>query len=213
MLERKTSQPLCLGALSQSTTCLGGIEVDVTTFLLHDALEKLAQRGVVGLLGESGITSLRGPFIDRAPSHVQGDERLAGEGGREDGAEGRHGLLAPTSLSQGRYAGSTGLFTMCRQHLTDGLAMPHLLEDPAREKRGDLRVLVGRGEQKIPQVADGVVLHVVHVTQGSEHFRGQGCSLKSSKLIPSRFNRPTRSLYESIVVRIVTLIRIEGLGG
>ena len=51
------------------------------------------------------------------------------------------------------------------EHLADGLAVPHLLEDPAGQERRDLRVLVGRGEEEVPQVAHGVMLHVVHVLQ------------------------------------------------
>ena len=60
------------------------------------------------------------------------------------------------------------------EDLADGLAVPHLLEDPAGEEGGDLGVLVGGGEEEIPQVADGVVLDVVHVAQGAEGAREQG---------------------------------------
>ena len=54
------------------------------------------------------------------------------------------------------------------EHLSDGLAVPHLLEHPTGEERGDGGVLVGRRQQEVAQVAHGVVLDVVHVADAAK---------------------------------------------
>ena len=82
------------------------------------------------------------------------------------------------ALAQGGDPGRPGLLAVRLEHGPDGLAVPHLLEDPAREERGDLGVLVGRGEQQVTQVAHGVVLHVVHVAQAPQGGGGQGLVLE-----------------------------------
>jgi hypothetical protein len=54
------------------------------------------------------------------------------------------------------------------EDLGDRLTVPELLVVPQGEERGDLRVPVGAGHQYIAQVADGVVLDVVHVAEASQ---------------------------------------------
>jgi hypothetical protein len=63
---------------------------------------------------------------------------------------------------------------MRRQDVGDGLSVPELLVDPEAEKGGDLPVVVGGGEQHVPEIAHGVKLDVVHVPQTAEYVRLQG---------------------------------------
>ena len=49
------------------------------------------------------------------------------------------------------------------EHVTERLAVPQLLVDPAPQERGDLGVGVGRGHEQVAEVADRVQLDVVHV--------------------------------------------------
>ena len=44
---------------------------------------------------------------------------------------------------------------------------------PTGEEGGDLGVAVGPGDEHVAQVADGVVLHVVHVAQAAQRLRRQ----------------------------------------
>ena len=74
----------------------------------------------------------------------------------------------------------------------DGLAVPELLVVPHGEERGHLRVPVGPGHQDVAQVADGVVLDVVHVAQAAQRVGSRGRSRKASKSMS-----PTSSLAES----------------
>ena len=52
---------------------------------------------------------------------------------------------------------------MGSQDRTQGFAVPILLERPHREERGHLVVAVGGCDEQITEVADGVVLDVMHV--------------------------------------------------
>ena len=70
-------------------------------------------------------------------------------------------------LAQRGDAGRARLLAVGLEHLPDGLAVPHLLEHPAGEEGGDGGVLVCRRQEEVAQVADGVVLDVVHVAQTS----------------------------------------------
>ena len=60
------------------------------------------------------------------------------------------------------------------EHLAERLAVPELLEHPERQERRDLGVAVGVGHQHVAQVADGVVLDVVHVAQAPERRLVEG---------------------------------------
>ena len=64
--------------------------------------------------------------------------------------------------------------SMCSQDPGDCLAVPELLVVPQREESGHLRVAMGPGDQDVAEVADRVVLHVVHVAQASERFGVEG---------------------------------------
>ena len=90
-----------------------------------------------------------------------------------DGRKGGDGLLAPASVAQRGNPRGAGDLIVGGQHTSDGLAVPHLLEDPTGQEGGDLRILVRRGEQEVPQVAHGVMLHVVHVAQASQRVWAQ----------------------------------------
>jgi hypothetical protein len=68
------------------------------------------------------------------------------------------------------------------EDLADGLAVPHLLVGPAGEEGRDGRIAVGGGEQEVPQIADGVVLDIVHVAQCAERLRRQGLILEVIEL-------------------------------
>jgi hypothetical protein len=122
---------------------------------------------------------------------VKGDEGPPGEGGRCDGAEGGHGLLAPVVVAHGGDPGCTGQLAVGLEHPPDRLAVPHLLEDPAGEEGGDLRILVGRGQEEIAQVAHRVVLDVVHVAQraqglGREGFVSEVVEVDTGQIQPAR---------------------------
>ncbi|HWD54900.1 MAG TPA: hypothetical protein VG346_07245 [Acidimicrobiales bacterium] len=74
-------------------------------------------------------------------------------------------------VAQGPDAGRAGHLAVRLEHLADGLAVPHFLEDPAGEEGRDLGVLVGRREEQIPQVTHGVVLNIMHVAQRAQDLR------------------------------------------
>ena len=171
--QREACQLLRLGAVTEPARRLRRVEVDVPALLLHDAPQELAQRRVPRRLGQPGVAGLGRPLVDGAPRHVQGDEGPAREGGRGDGAERAGRLAPPAPVAQRGDARRTRLLAVGLEHLPDGLAVPHLLEDPAGEEGGDRRVLVGRRQQEVAQVADGVVLDVVHVAQRAQRVGGQ----------------------------------------
>jgi hypothetical protein len=79
----------------------------------------------------------------------------------------------PVSVAQRRYAGRAGHLAVRLQHLPDGFAVPHLLVYPAREKGRDFGILVGRRQEEVAQIADRVVLYVVHVAQRTEGLGGE----------------------------------------
>ncbi len=120
---------------------------------------------MAGGLGQPAVRRLRRPLVDGAPRHVQRDEGPAGEGSDPDGAEGGRCLLAAPAVAQRGDAGSAGDLAMSLEHPPDGVAVPHLLERPAREERGDLGFAVGRRQEQVAQVAHRVVLDVVHVAE------------------------------------------------
>jgi hypothetical protein len=173
MLEGKTRQLLRSRTLGQSASGFRGVEINVAAFLLHDPFEQLPQGRMLGTFDQSCIASLRRPLVDGTPGHVQGDKGLTGEGGRTNRAECRDCLLASALFPQGGDAGRTCLFPVHLKHLANRLAVPHLLEDPAGEERGDSGVLMGGRKEEIPQIADRVMLYVVHVAQRPESPRGQ----------------------------------------
>jgi RNA polymerase sigma-70 factor, ECF subfamily len=174
VLQREAGELLRPGALGQAASGLRRVEVDVATLLLHYAPQELAQRRMAGHLGQAAIAGLGGPLVDGAPGHVQGDEGAPGEGGRADGAKGGECVASAAALAECGYPGVARLLAVGPEHLADSLAVPHLLEDPAGEERGDHRVAVRRGEEEITQVADGMVLDVVHVAQAAECPGRQG---------------------------------------
>ncbi len=157
---------------------LGAVVVDVPALLLHDPAEHLGEHGVVGLGDQSCVTTLGGPLVDDAEGHVHGQEVLGGrrEGHPQDGA----GSDLPSEpLAHGRHPHVAAGLAVSLQHSTQGLAVPVLLEAPHGEERGDLGVVVGLGVEQVPEVAGGVLLHVVHVAEAAQVLRRQ-------RLIPER---------------------------
>ena len=71
----------------------------------------------------------------------------------------------PRPPPQRRDAARAGRLAVGPEHRCDGLAVPELLEGPDRQERREVRVAVGGRDEQIAQVADGVVLDVVHVAQ------------------------------------------------
>ena len=51
--------------------------------------------------------------------------------------------------------------------------MPHLLVAPDGEEGGDVGIAVRRSDEEVAQVADRVVLDVVHVPQAADRPGGQ----------------------------------------
>jgi hypothetical protein len=134
MFESEPRQLLGPRAFVQAASRLRSVEVDVTPLLLHDPLEQLPQRRMIRALSQAGIARLSCPLINGAPGHVQGNERLASESRRPDRTERRKDFLPPTATSKGSNARSSGCFSVGLEHLTDGLAVPHFFEGPAREE-------------------------------------------------------------------------------
>jgi hypothetical protein len=58
-------------------------------------------------------------------------------------------LLTPATVAQRSNARCTRLLSVRFEHLPDGLAVPHLLEHPTGEERGDGGVLVCRCQQQV----------------------------------------------------------------
>jgi hypothetical protein len=101
---------------------------------------------------------------------VQGPTR---EGRRGDGADRAGRLATSASLAQRGNSRRTRLLAVGLKDLPDCFTVPHLLERPTGQEGGDGRVLVRRRQQQVTQVADGVVLHVVHVAQRAQGIGGQ----------------------------------------
>ena len=156
---------------------LGRVEVDVAALLAHDPAQQVGEHGVASLGREPGVARLRRPLVDGAPGHVHGGE-LACQGGRQHR---RHGAEPVPPAEPGAHGGDAphaARLAVRLEHPSDGLPVPVLLERPEREERRDLGVSVHARHQQVAQVADRVVLDVVHVAQapqggGVERLRGE----------------------------------------
>ena len=136
------------------------------------------------LLGQACIAGLRRPLVDGTPRHVQRNEGASREGGQADRAHGRHGLAAAAAVPQFGDPWRACLLAVRLEDASDGLAVPHLLEDPAGEERGDLGLLMRRRQQEVAQVADRVVLHVVHVAQRAQVVGREGIDAEIVEVDP-----------------------------
>ena len=153
--------------LAETRCRLVAVEVDVAAFLAHDSAEQFGKRRVVGKLGEPGVAGLGRPFVHRAPRERDGgaprDQR-----GRELGYQ-RSQAVQRTERAAKRFDSlvvrrlSVGL-----QDLSECLAVPVLLVRPDREERRHGGIPVERRHQQVAEVADGVVLHVVHVPDAAK---------------------------------------------
>ena len=123
---------------------------------------------MVGLLREPPIRRLRGPLVDGTPRHVDRGERAAGDRGAEAEEERRQALLHAKAHSHRTDAVTSIGLTMGGEHRTQCLAVPVLLERPHREERRHLVVTVCGSHQQVAEVADGVVLDVVHVADAAQ---------------------------------------------
>ena len=122
---------------------------------------------MIGRGGQSGVAALSRPLVDRPEGHVHGEEVRGGR--RERHPQQRAGREAPPeALPHGRHPWRAGGFTVDGQHPPQRFAVPVLLEVPQCEELGDLGVVVGAGVQQVAQVAGGVLLDVVHVSDAAQ---------------------------------------------
>ena len=178
--ERETTHGLRTAVAIETTLRLRRVEVDVATLLRHDPTQQRLQRWMIRTLGEAGVAGLCRPLVDRAPRHVHRGHRPAEQRRgrrRDDRADAVAGAAPGPQLTD---PGRTGGLAMSGEHRRDRLPVPELLVGPEREERGDLGVGVRRRDEQVTQVADGVVLDVVHVTQAPQ---GIGVERLAAELI------------------------------
>jgi hypothetical protein len=105
--------------------------------------------------------------------------------------ERRHPIPPAEAAPQRRDAARAGWLAVGPEHGGDGLAVPELLEGPDRQERRQVRVAVGGRHEQIPEVADRVVLDVVHVAQAPkggvvERVGAEGIEVDPLELDPAR---------------------------
>ncbi len=154
--------------LPRGASQLRRVEVDVPALLAHDAPEQLRQSRTRGALGKAPVCGLRGPLVDRTPRHVDRRERTSGDRRAEPEEHGRQALLDLESGAHRRHPVPARRFAVGSEHRAECFAVPVLLECPHREERRHLVVTMRRGHEKVAQVADRVVLDVVHVADAPQ---------------------------------------------
>ena len=99
---------------------------------------------------------------------MHGDIRPPDRGRRQRRHRGTDSI-APTQLAaRADDPGVARRLAVGFEDLAQGLAVPVLLEVPQRQKRRDLRIVVGGREEEVTQVQDGVIFDVVHVANAPE---------------------------------------------
>ena len=141
--------------------------------LAHDARQQVSEHGVAGTVDQAGVTGLGRPLVDGAPRHVDGGEGVAGEARSQRVQQRRQAVPhaeAPAHLADP--ARPVGLVVR-GEHPADGLPVPHLLVAPHGEEGRHGGIAMRRRDEQVAQVADGVVLDVVHVAQAADDLGGQ----------------------------------------
>jgi hypothetical protein len=161
-------EPAGPGVHAQPALGLPGIEVGVTALLPHDAAEEGGQGRVSGALAQTGVGGLGRPFVDGSPGHVHRRPGLADQERADGVGGGRQAVEAPQPLAGRADPRAARRFAMRGEDGPDGFTVVHLLEVPQGEEGRDRGIPVGGGHEQVAEVADRVVLDVVHVTEAAQ---------------------------------------------
>ena len=82
------------------------------------------------------------------------------------------------------YPRVVGYLTMCLENLADGISVPVLLIGPDGEELGHHRISVQLGHEEVTEVADRVVLDVVHIAKASQCLVIEGVIAKLGEVDP-----------------------------
>ena len=160
----------CASGLFQSKRRFALVEVDVASFLAHDARQQVAQHGMARQLAESRVARLGRPLVDRAPGEVQGAHR-GEDAGRHLGDDRAQAIMEAEPFAHRGHPLVVARLAVGLQDLADCLAVPVFLVGPDRQEVGHRRVTMQARHEQVAQVADGVVLDVVHVAQAAQCVR------------------------------------------
>jgi len=181
VLHRPSRQTASPRAAGQPEPGLRAVEREVSALVLDDRVQEVDELGVLGL-GDQAMVGREGrELVGGTPGHVQRDE-VVHHGGSEHRADVAQLSLPaePTAdplvpRQPGRVRGAGGhpfeirreLPARLTQEPAERLTVPQLLVDPARQERGDVRLVGRRRREQVPEIDRGVGLDIHHVREAA----------------------------------------------